>query len=132
MERDVYIKVEFTENSGYIRFDNVLTPEEMAERYDKYVEISKGWNRSKWESSEGHHLQYILVTVTHDGRRGIEDSDMLKALAAEGFAYKAASGGLFADYYHLANKLTDILDVNLKRRKEFAVTSPCRWRACGT
>lgn len=120
MEANLYVKLEILkETSGYIHIEDAIIDEHIEDDYRRSLEISRGFGHGKSESFQGHKLKYIYVPVTYDGRkRSISNNDVLQSLEREGLAYKVASGGMFSDYYKPTDKLNDMLEEQLKQRKE--------------
>ena len=116
---DIYVEVEIN-HIGYVRIMNKFLTDDVDDYYNQYVLDSKKYGHSKYESKEGYLLRFLNLSVHYDGRkRSIDDNDILRALANEGYAV-FVTDSMICDLYRKTDKLVKVLELALHRRKVLA------------
>ena len=118
MKEIVYIKVEESPSSGYISIQDVVSEDNLKEAYQNDIENAKHFGfRKKVETFKGFKLQYILIEVKYDGRKGIKEEDVLQSLDNQDLVIQKGSS-IFGGFYLPTEKLKLTLEDQLSKRKE--------------
>jgi uncharacterized protein YbbK (DUF523 family) len=120
MKTKVYVMLEESPSSGYITIKRMFHESELNEEYNYHVELLTKYDKNRRvESLEGFKLQHILVNVKYDGRKGIQDEDILKSLKTQGLVTQHGSC-MFGGFYKPTDELKAILNDQYNRRKVLA------------
>ncbi|WP_039076312.1 hypothetical protein [Bacillus sp. MSP13] len=118
MKADFYIDVEILK-SEYIYLNGIQDEEEILNSYQYDVGFSKKIG-TRIECLEGFKKKYIHLNVKFDGRKGVQNEDVMAALVREGLALDTGVRSIFGNYYKPTENLKNLLDEQLKQRKKLA------------
>lgn len=120
MKTNIYVDLKILE-SGYVYVENFKFEESIEEHYEESKEFSKKFNHNKCETLKGYKLRYLFLEVEFDGRkRKVTDQNIYSSMEKLGFCnvLNGSKDNLFGGYYMPTDKLKDLLDNQLKQRKE--------------
>ncbi|MFP3726971.1 hypothetical protein U8V72_17485 [Priestia filamentosa] len=119
MEKQFYVLIKESESTGYIILQEMFPEDRIKKQYECYVEMIKELS-SKYESFDGYALRYLITNVKYDGRKGVQEADVIKTLEDSELITEVSEGGIFGAYYAATDKLKDIMRANFSKRKQLA------------
>lgn len=120
MESNLYVELRISPESNYVSVERMHFEEEMKEEYDYHVEVLTKFDETRRvESFEGFKLRHLLINVKFDGRKGVKESDVLKAMEKQGLCTKKGES-IFGGFYLISDKLTAIMNYQLSKRKDLS------------
>ncbi|KAA6452676.1 hypothetical protein [Bacillus swezeyi] len=118
MKAEFYVNIEVLE-SGYIYLNSIEDEEDVLNSYQRHVDFAKKIGK-KTECLEGFKKKYIHLNVKFDGRKGVEDSDVMRALVRKNLALETGASSIFGNFYKPTENLKKLLSEQLNQRKQLA------------
>jgi hypothetical protein len=119
MKVNLFIQLWESKETGYVQIDSMMYESDIEEAYNSHVEFANKYTNSKTECFEGYKLSYLFLNVEYDGRqKRITTDDVMISLEKQGLITLVSEGGIFGGYYRKTDKLNEMLNNQLKKRKE--------------
>lgn len=116
---NLYVELEISPETGYILAKECFYENQLEDQHNNSIETFKSYGSvEKCETLEGFKNQFIfLEKVKFDGRKGVNERNILASLEEKGLAKMVSISNIFP-YYSSTDQLKDLLAAQLQHRKE--------------